>query len=260
MDMVCFAMKSLPLFSLRIQKLIVVLKNDVLRRALFKNYVLAAVEHRPVLNKSLKTIVDIGANRGQFALAARVYSGARVFSFEPLTGPAAIYQKVFHNDSSVKLYITAIGPHSGKNFMHVSAREDSSSLLEIGDAQINYFPGTQEIGTVEVMVKPLNELLEHEDIISPAMLKLDVQGFELEALQGCELLLDKFDWVYCECSFVELYSGQKLAADVIDWLSKKNFYIKKVFNPMYDSDSGIIQADILFQRKGTGERLDADSN
>ena len=220
----------------------------MLRRALFINHVLAAVEHRPIFDKSLKTIVDIGGNRGQFALAARAYSGARVFSFEPLPGPAAIFQKVFASDPSVKLFITAIGPYSGLNNMHVSASEDSSSLLEIGDAQLNFFPGTHEVGTVEVMVKPLNELLSHEDICSPAMLKLDVQGFELEALQGCESLLSEFEWVYCECSFVELYLGQKLVSDVIEWLSKKKFRIKGVFNPSYDNKGSVIQADFLFQR------------
>ena len=98
------------------------------------------------------------------------------------------------------------------------------------------------------MVKPLNELLSHEDICSPAMLKLDVQGFELEALQGCESLLSEFEWVYCECSFVELYLGQKLVSDVIEWLSKKKFRIKGVFNPSYDNKGSVIQADFLFQR------------
>ena len=42
------------------------------------------------------------------------------------------------------------------------------------------------------------------------MLKLDVQGFE----QGGDWIrIDAaaFRWVYCECSFIELYLGQKPA-------------------------------------------------
>ncbi len=80
------------------------------------------------------------------------------------------------------------------------------------------------------------------------MLKLDVQGFEYEALSGCESMLSSFDLIYCECSFVELYSGQKLAADVVDWLSARGFRIKGIFNPAYDGQGQTIQADILFQR------------
>ena len=73
-------------------------------------------------------------------------------------------------------------------------------------------------------------------------------GFELEALQGCESLLSKFEWVYCECSFVELYSGQKLTADVIDWLSSKVFGLKGMYNPVYDREGQSMQADFLFQQ------------
>ena len=81
------------------------------------------------------------------------------------------------------------------------------------------------------------------------MLKLDVQGFEYEALIGCESMLAHFDWVYCECSFVELYSGQKLAADVIDWLDSKGFELKGIYNSAYDKSGRAVQADFLFIRK-----------
>ena len=33
------------------------------------------------------------------------------------------------------------------------------------------------------------------------LLKIDVQGFELEVLQGCETIVTNFDYIYCECSF-----------------------------------------------------------
>ena len=84
---------------------------------------------------------------------------------------------------------------------------------------------------------------------SPALLKLDVQGFEMDALRGCESLLHKFDLIYCECSFIELYTGQKLASDVIAWLAERDFPIKGIYNMSYDSDGVAIQADFLFQRE-----------
>ena len=75
-----------------------------------------------------------------------------------------------------------------------------------------------------------------------------MQGFEWEALRECESLLSKFEWVYCECSFVELYLGQKLAADVIDWLANRGFRLKGMYNPSYDRYGQAIQADFLFWR------------
>jgi len=55
----------------RISKLIALLRNPFYRRTLFRYRVAAAVEHDALLKrlgKDLRTVVDIGANRGQFAL------------------------------------------------------------------------------------------------------------------------------------------------------------------------------------------------
>jgi len=212
--------------------------------------VAASIEHSSVLKKlSCRTIIDIGANRGQFALVARHnFPDARVISFEPLLKPAALFRRVFVRDKAVSLHVVAIGPKAEHREMHVSGRDDSSSLLPISSLQDDIFPGTSEVDRVEVQVAPLDDFLNDDDIASPAMLKLDVQGFELDTLRGCESLLSRFEWVYCECSFVELYSGQKLAADVIDWLSSKGFRIKGMYNPVYDREGLAVQADFLFRR------------
>jgi len=64
-----------------------------------------------------------------------------------------------------------------------------------------------------------------------ALLKLDVQGFELAALQGCTDVLDRFEFVYVEVSFIELYVGQALASDVVAFLLGRNFKLLCVANP-----------------------------
>ncbi len=219
--------------------------------ALLRNNVAAGVEHIAVLSPlGCKHVVDIGANRGQFALVARHnFPNATIISFEPLPKPAALFRRVFAADDATVLHVVAIGPKSEQCTMHVSGRDDSSSLLPISSLQEEIFPGTSEVETVDVRVAPLDVFVDEGDIVAPAMLKLDVQGFELDALRGCESLLSNFKWVYCECSFVELYSGQKLAADVIEWLSSKGFRIKGMYNPTYDLKGVVIQGDFLFEKK-----------
>jgi len=239
-------MTFFSLLLLRLKNLRVILLQPVLRHALFPYRVMAGVAHKPALNRPLSTVVDIGANRGQFALAARAISDAKVFSFEPLPAVAAIFQQVFSEDLAVRLFVSAIGEKTEKKLMHLSARDDSSSLLEIGAAQSEFFPGTHEVGSLEVRVGILDEFLTKEEIIRPAMLKLDVQGFELQALSGCRSLIANFDYVYCECSFVELYKGQKLAGDVIAYLHTFGFGLSGIYNPAYDRDGGCIQADLMF--------------
>ena len=214
--------------------------------------VAAGVEHAVVLRRlDCRSVIDIGANRGQFALVARHnFPSAKIISFEPLAKPAALFRRVFAKDDSAVLHVAAIGPKSEHCTMHVSARDDSSSLLPISSLQEEIFPGTSEVETVDVRVAPLSAFVDKDDIVAPAMLKLDVQGFELEALRGCESLLSRFEWVYCECSFVELYAGQSLASDVIHWLACREFRIKGIYNPAYDKLRQAIQADFLFQRNG----------
>jgi len=211
--------------------------------------VVAGVEHQLVLRTlgDIRTVLDVGANRGQFALAARrCFPDARIVSFEPLPGPAGIFGRVFSRDPGVILHRAAIGPEADETVIHVSARDDSSSLLPITAVQDRLFPGTGEVGTQTVRVGRLGDFVTGDDIVPPALLKLDVQGFELEALKGCEELLHRFGWVYAECSFVELYEGQALADEVIAWLREHGFLLGGVYHMAYDAQGKAIQADFLF--------------
>lgn len=54
------------------------------------------------------------------------------------------------------LYESAIGPKKEKCTMHVSGRDDSSSLLPISNLQEEVFPGTGEVETADVQVAPLD--------------------------------------------------------------------------------------------------------
>ncbi|MGH9653684.1 MAG: FkbM family methyltransferase [Bryobacteraceae bacterium] len=199
-----------------------------------------------------RTVVDIGANRGQFSLLAReLFPCAHIFGFEPLAGPARVYERVFAGDSLVKLHLGDIGSKAEERTMHVSARDDSSSLLPIGDEQARVFPGTHEVKTLAVQVVPLGSVLGETAMERPALLKLDVQGFELEALRGCERLLARFDHIYCECSFMEMHKGQSLADEVIAWLHERGFRLAGAYNMAYDAGGKSVQADFLFQRDGS---------
>lgn len=233
------------------RKLADILAVPAWRRALLRHRVAAGVEHAGVLRNlgPVRTVVDIGANRGQFALAARhCFPDARIVSFEPLAGPAALYRAVFAGDERAMLIEAAAGPEPGEVSIHLSARDDSSSLLPITARQNALFPGTAEAGTASIRVVRLADEVPTADLVAPALLKLDVQGFELQALAGCEDLLDRFDWVYAECSFMELYAGQSLADEVIAWLRERGLRLAGVYHMAYDGDGRAVQADFLFGR------------
>jgi len=145
------------------------------------------------------------------------------------------------------MHEVAIGPNTSEANIHLSARDDSSSLLPISELQAKIFPGTEEVGIVPVNVTTLEKIVNKNDISGISLLKLDVQGFELQALEGCKSLLHLFKWVYCECSFVELYSEQNLASDVICWMNRNKFVIDGIFNQIYTREGSIVQADFMFR-------------
>ncbi|WP_164934400.1 FkbM family methyltransferase [Bradyrhizobium zhanjiangense] len=238
----------MKLFLIRVRKLAHAVASSSGRRAL-KRGVAASIEHRSALDGvPYRTIVDIGANVGQFALFAREqYPKAKVFSFEPLEDCWDTFNSIFESDPNVQLYRCGVGPADTQAAMNVTNENDSSSILPPAAAQVEVF-GTKVNTTKKVELRRLTTLLREDQIAFPALLKIDVQGFELDVLRGCEELLSSFDTLYVEASYVELYRGQALVGEVIDFLGHRGFEIRGVFNQHVDPTRGPLQADFMFKR------------
>jgi FkbM family methyltransferase len=220
------------------------------RRALLRTRVVASTEHDRILaGLQLNTVVDIGANRGQFALCVRhLYPDAQMFSFEPLSKPGRAWIRNFGADTRAQLFNKAVALQTGSATMHVSRWDVSSSLLPFAQAQHDNFPLTEEASREVVETTTLEACIEEHLIRDPALLKLDVQGFELSALQGCGRLLERFKYVYVEASFIELYVGQALATEVIGFLFSRGFKLTCVANLSCGASMRPIQADFLFSK------------
>lgn len=208
-----------------------------------------AVEHRAVL-KSLMVdgIIDVGANRGQFTLACRlVLPGVPVVAFEPIPGEAATFRKVHGGQGGVILVETALGEAKGEAKLHLSKSADSSSLLPIGRKQTELFSETAEIGTITVPLHRLDDFADRWSSRTRQLLKLDVQGYELNVLRGAVGTLKTCAFVYAECSEISLYDGQALRTEVEAFLSAQGFALHGRHNEQLDSGQ-LIQADYLFSR------------
>ena len=233
----------------RARKLAHLLQTPLYRNALWKG-VAAGVEHETILRRlDCNTVVDIGANRGQFALAVRRHlPQARIIAFEPLPEPARIFRAVFAGQSGVDLHEMAIGPSAGICTMHVSGRDDSSSLLPITDLQAELHPGTGEVGLLQVRVEELGSIIREADLIGPSLLKVDVQGSELECLEACGELLPHFDYLYVECGFQEMYAGQAHASRLIQFLFDRGFELSEICHVFHDAGGRTVDADLLFSK------------
>ena len=155
---------------------------------------------------------------------------------------------IFKADKNAILFQSAIGLKEEEKKMYISKRDDSSSILEIGANQTTIFPGTQTSSAKLIKVAPLHRFLSKRDLVNDVFVKIDVQGYELEVLKGITKYIKSFDYLYVECSFIELYEGQSLAYEVIQYLNSFSFILKGIYNTHYDRNGIAIQGDMLFMK------------
>ena len=212
--------------------------------------VAAAVEHRHVaFEREPRTVLDVGANRGQFALVAldRV-PGAAVHCFEPVPAALATLHRVVDRRPGVRVHPVALGRAAGEAELHVSASDDSSSLLVVGSRMQRAYPQTRTVSRVAVAVARLDELFAPAELARPVLLKIDVQGAEADVLEGAAALLPHIDDILVECSFVELYDGQPLADDLVARLLGHGYRLRGVSSLLTDDAGACLQADLMFSR------------
>ena len=143
----------------------------------------------------------------------------------------------------------ALGSRSDVVTFHISKSADRSSILPIGSAKRRLFPSTTEAATCRVSVAPLDSFPRDWKAVSRGLLKIDVQGYELEVLRGAVQALKHCAYVYVECSEVPLYDGQALRPAVHEFLEQQGFVFRSRHNETCDSDGKVIQADYLFERR-----------
>lgn len=247
-------------FVQKVKKIIQIIICPYYLKMLMRYRVAASTEHDWLLrSQRFDLVFDVGANRGQFSLAVRRWnSRARIVAFEPLGRAAQTYRSVFANDRAATCFTTAISSQSGPTIIHVSRRDDSSSLMPITAIQSRIFPGTEEAATEVVEAASLDSFASEIGQTEKALLKIDVQGFELHVLRSAENVLPLFSMIYVELSFIQLYEGQPLADEIITYLHEHNFILVGIYNLTYDTSTQLaVQGDFLFRRSQRADNVAA---
>lgn len=191
-------------------------------------------------------IFDIGSNIGTWTLLAKaIFPKSTIYAFEPLKPHIQAFNKNTRGLNEVYLHECCIGNENALAIINISSFSDSSSLLEPTPLEYEYF-NIKKIGEEKVDVKRLEDLIRENIISMPDVIKLDIQGFELEALKGMGDLLHQVKYILCEVSFKKLYQNQALFLDIANYLEAFNLRIA-AFGNNTPIGAELTQIDVLFK-------------
>lgn|SRR5918995_67980 len=197
-----------------------------------------------------KTVLDVGANVGQFAVAsAKLFPKSQVHCFEPVPACAERLQKNVSGLGNVAVYPFALGEAEGEVSFHVNVHSHSSSVLPLAQAHRDAFPGAQEAQEIKVKVSTLDRIFAYVELQSPILLKLDVQGYEAQTLRGGVETLRRVDYVVLEASFKPMYEGELLFVDMLRMMEEQGFRFERPVGWLATPENReILQMDALFVR------------
>ena len=204
-----------------------------------------------LVNADIKTIIDVGANTGQFARAIHeVLPEAYIYSFEPLSDCFKELKAAMRNVKKFQAINTALAATNGEQVFYRSAWSPSSSLLPMNQLHKENFPFTAEESKETVAVRRLDDYITDLSIEDEVLLKLDVQGYEDKVLDGGKCLLQRTKVVIVETSMVPLYEGQPLFRDIFTILDQRGFrYNGALSQANSPRDASILYADSVFIRE-----------
>ena len=235
----------------KIYKFFKLSKSKLWRKGLL-NGIAATIELKNMVKDiNFETIVDVGSNKGQFILLIeQLFPNKIVYSFEPQTEVLDKQRKLFSYKKNISFYNFALGSESSIKKFFITRRKDSSSFLKINENKnkSKYYEINNE---KNIQIKTLDEVLINWEIKKPILMKIDVQGYELEVLKGSENILKKIEYLLIEVSENEMYKDQPLSNEIIKFLQDRDYKILKQNLPIKIHKTNFIQKDILFQNQSS---------
>jgi len=166
-------------------------------------------------------VIDVGASGG-LSEPFKGLSNIQPIFVEPDDRAAAELERQFPN---VRLLRTALSNFEGRVQFHLAREQECSSCLEPNMAFLSRFPNPERFETIKTIELPASTLdAQMADVgIDPDFIKLDVQGYESQIMEGGTRCLERALGAIIEVEFVPLYRGQKLFPEVHSTMSSRGF-------------------------------------
>lgn len=189
-------------------------------------------------------IVDVGAYQGEWTEMARaIFPAAHILMLEAQSAKEPWLQQVQRRHPQHVAYRLALLGPEAREAVPFFELETGSSVLE----EQSHVPRTVTRRRMERLDDVIAETLR----APPDVLKLDVQGFELEVLRGAEGLLAQVQVVLTEVSLIPINRGAPLLHEVVRFMHDREFIAYDICSlTRRPLDGALWQTDMIFVRKG----------
>jgi FkbM family methyltransferase len=148
-----------------------------------------------------------------------------------------------------------LGPGRAKAQLNVSGLDQANSLLPMTAEHKKGWAGSDTVGTVEVEIISIDEALAGEESHGDLFVKLDVQGYELEALKGAQRSMPRVAALLVEASLTQLYEGAPRFAQLWEFIEGHGLRCWAIPDLIYAPGGELpMQANVVFVRPRSGGR------
>jgi FkbM family methyltransferase len=208
-----------------------------------------------------KTIFDVGANSGSISLKYhQLFPNAKIHCFEPFPDSFKnLEEKALKTDALLANKI-AVSNNAGTSTFYVNGKTATNSLLARPKKGKRYYPANAETEhKIEVNTSTLNLYTARQNIEHIDILKLDIQGGELNALKGAEDLLntDSISIIYTEVMYIAHYDKSPLFHDIASFLAGFGYSLYNTYNNSVAPDGQLRQGDAIFLSPKTREKFES---
>lgn len=195
-------------------------------------------------------VLDVGAYHGWFAHCWLNWcKSGIVYAFEPTPASFARLSALYQSDSRIHPFQVGVGSEPGrlKLQVHEGSAVCNSFLSTKSDTweRIDYKEGP--ISEIEVEVVTLDSFCARERIEAVHMIKVDVQGFERQVIEGAKRVLSVTDFVFVEVGIMKLYQGASNFGEIVEQMSALGFHLFDL-RAWHRGNRMLVEADLLFRR------------
>ena len=143
------------------------------------------VRQRLINNLRVATIIDVGANAGQWLKAVNPRSiKGTVWCFEPLEVPYKELEKSAKSYPNVKVFKLAFSDFAGPVKMFVASNGGASSSINVPTEHLKLHSTIEFSKRETVNVSTIDEFFSKHELVLPVYLKIDTQGHEWNVIKG----------------------------------------------------------------------------